>query len=339
MRRLLPGALYERYWHTKRSLRNLLDTALVLAGCLPADPVTPMLDSRLYDDSSPDSSHYPAGVICICDGSFHHGGTTDRLRGILSSYAIARARKIPFFISCTHPFLLEGYLVPAEVDWRIKPEEISRSRKVSRMVVVDDLSDFQSALRLRAAFRSRKKQLHLYTNADTSRGSYSRLFSELFRPSEALARQIERHRRALRPVYHAFSFRFLTLLGDFKDVETQSLSPEEQEALMSRVREELKRMIEDVPSDASILLASDSARFLEYVRDLDRRIYICDGEIRHLDRDPEATEDSVMRTFVDQFLLMGASRVTLMRTGGMYRSGFPRFAAEVGGAEFIDHRF
>ena len=36
---------------------------------------------------------------------------------------------------------------------------------------------------------------------------------------------------------------------------------------------------------------------------------------------------------------MHAERVTQMLTDKMYNSGFPRFAAEVGGAEYIVHRF
>ncbi len=280
------------------------------------------------------------GIICIFDGTLYHGGPTDRLRGVLTSYAEARRRGLPFYLSWTDPFELTDYYQPAAVDWRIRPEELSRSRRQSFPVLIEDLTDFYSAMRLRAGLISRKPQVHLFTNADNSRGHYRELFHELFRPSPALVAAVAPHRRELGEVYDAFTFRFLSLLGDFKDWAGETLDAVGARELMERNGRELMSLIEAIPDNRRILVTSDSVSFLKYVAPLSPRIYVVPGDVKNIDLlAGESHPDAWMKTFVDQQLLMGASRVTLMRTGRMFRSGFPRFAAEVGGAEFIYHEF
>ncbi|MDE6237930.1 MAG: hypothetical protein K2M45_08695 [Muribaculaceae bacterium] len=323
---------------------NISRQTLPLFFGLPsADPLFKRLDRELYSDlSSVRAEDYPEGVIVILDGSFTHGGLTDRLRGILSVYEECKRRHLPFFISWTRPFPLERYLLPANperLDWRIGSKNVARDRRSAKMVVADDLTDVENRFRLRGAFLFPKRQLHIYTNADTSRGRYQQLFNELFLPSPILRESIDRHLSRMTPGYHAFAFRFMTLLNDFTDCQLPQLSAQEQEELMVKVERELNILIEDVPQDKSIFITGDSLRFLNRVRDLDPRIYIVEGDIRHIDRDQEIPEDVELKTFTDQFLLMNAARVTLLRTGMMYNSGFSRFAAEVGGAEFINHLF
>ena len=88
-----------------------------------------------------------------------------------------------------------------------------------------------------------------------------------------------------------------------------------------------------------ILVTSDSRKFLDLAADIDSRIYIVPGEVKNIDLLKGEYPDAWMKTFIDQQLLMHASHVTLMITGKMYNSGFPRFAAEVGGAQYSIHRF
>ena len=86
-------------------------------------------------------------------------------------------------------------------------------------------------------------------------------------------------------------------------------------------------------------MASDSRKFLDMASQMDPRIYVTPGEVKHIDFSRGAYDEAWMKTFVDQMLIMGAETVVRLRTGGMYPSGFPRFAAETGGARFIDHQF
>lgn len=279
------------------------------------------------------------GVVCILDGSFLHGGLTDRMRGILTAYRETKRMKLPFYIQWRHPFALEEYLQPATFDWRIKDEEVSRSRGNAIAVIADDLSDRESLVRLRMGLRARRGQIHLYTNADSARGEYRNLYKELFQPTPLLAREVEKHLTELGENYMVFTFRFFGLLGDFEDCGPGALNKDEANELLEKVKNELLRLIEKENPDWKILITADSRRFLDFISDADPRIYIVPGGVSHIDRTKGNPDGAWLKTFVDQQLIMHSKKVVLMRTGEMYKSGFPRFAAEVGGVEFHDHCF
>ncbi len=206
-------------------------------------------------------------------------------------------------------------------------------------VVADDLNDVQSRLRIRAALRRRDRQIHLYTNADFAKGEYSELFRRLFKPSPLLQREVDRHLKALGTGYMAVTTRFLSLLGDFKEWDKKVLDPEGQRKLLDKVTEEFMAITAHVAPDSRILVTSDSGRFLKHIAELDPRVYVVPGEVRNIDLDHGDARAAWLKTFTDQHLLMSASVVVRMRTGHMYPTGFPKFAAEVGGARFIDHVF
>lgn len=294
---------------------------------------------RIYYSKSIDSADGVPGIVCLFDGRVFHGGPTDRIRGILSVYKEAKRRNIPFYIRWTHPFDLEEYLIPADYDWRIEENSISYSRPDTFPVIIQDLSDFYSKLKLGAALHYPARQWHVYSNSDDAKGEYRELFNELFKPSEKLGKEIDTHLAFLGSSYVAYTFRFLQLLGDFDDWSQMVLSKEDSIALMNKVKEELLILIREVPEDWKILITSDSGRFLDFIKDADPRIYIVPGDVKNIDLAQGRHEGAWLKTFVDQQLLMRARCVTLMRTGEMYKSGFPGFAAEVGGAKFVDHLF
>ncbi|MDE5750575.1 MAG: glycosyltransferase [Duncaniella sp.] len=329
------------WWRTKTDAVNrrewARETAEIKRGARVADPLAIELDGRLYHDRPERVAK--RGVICMLDGEIHHGGLTDRLRGILTAYREARRSDVPFHILWDTPFELTDYLVPATFDWRITRGEVSRSRLNAAVVTADDMPDGPSHERLSAAMQLGYPQIHLYTNADSARGEYAALYRELFRPTERLQREVDRHRTALGTRYWSIVTRFQTLLGDFNDHLVSDLTEEQRTELLDRVTSELLRVVRDTTEGVRIHITSDSIRFLEHIRGLDPRFYIVPGEIRNTDLDRSPTSDPWLKTFTDQQLIMGAERVVRMRTGQMYPSGFPRFAAEVGGARFIDHRF
>lgn len=301
------------------------------------------LAARFAEEYFTDDPDAPApeikGIIMKCDGRMLHGGLTDRLRGILTIYSEARRRGIPFHISWTSPFSLEGYLLPATFDWRISESEISENLAYAYPLVIDDLPEIYTRPRLDAALHNPKDQTIIYSNADNSRGHYRKLYHEMFRPTDALQAEVNRHLEVLGNDFLVFTFRFLDLLGDFNDCTGNVLPEAEAEALMQKVEKEFRRLLKDVPQSAKVLCTGDSRRFLNRISKIDSRIYIVDGDVQNIDRVKTENRRAWMKTFVDQQLIMHASKVTLMRTEGMYRSGFPRFAAEVGGVPFIDHKF
>jgi len=333
--------LRSSWWYFKKFVREnckwTVETFGILQGNRLSDGLADGLDKRLYHDGTDNPAK--RGVICICDGEMHHGGLTDRLRGILTAYREAKRVDKKFYIYWNSPFELTDYLEPAGFDWRISKEEISRARGDASVIVVDDMSPFQSLVRLRISLSKETPQIHLYTNADSARGEYRELYTQLFKPTLLLQTEVEKNRQRLGDRYWAFTFRFLQLLGDFNDWSQLTLSDEEASELMDYVKNEFVSFAKKVPDNCKIHVTSDSRRFLDFIEDADERIVIVEGDVKNIDLVKERYVGAWMKTFVDQQLLMGADTVVLMRTGKMYPSGFPRFAAEIGGARFIDYKF
>lgn len=339
-RKLLLNPLY----HGRRNARRILDYFSLLREVpyLYRNEYMPHSQNyeffrKYYSDNGESAGR--EGIVVVCDGSLFHGGPTDRLRGILTTYEQARKRNIPFYISWTSPFPLENYLVPAKVDWRIPKNEISHNSRHARPLIIEDVVNSQSYLRLRAMLHDPVHQIHVFTNGDNARGRYRALYEELFQPSPEVAKEVGRHLTAIGAPYYAFTFRFLQLLGDFNDWYQRVLSPEEARELIAAVDAELLNLIEKMPRGYRVLVTSDSKLYLEHVRNLDGRIYVVPGDVKNVDLLKGDFPQAWLKTFVDQQLLMHASKVYLMRTGEMFRSGFPRFAAEIGGVPFEDHKF
>ncbi len=277
-------------------------------------------------------------VICPFDGSMYHGGTTDRIRGVLSTFDEVSKRGIPFRISWTSPFRLEDYLEPAEYDWRINPSEVHHVKGIALPVVIQDKDNRTSDKILKAALDGLKGEIHVYSNSDSSIGRYHKLYTTLFRPTPRLSSSVNGHKAHLGRKYWAFHLRFLRLLGDFKDWSDEVLAEKDAIGLMTDCRNLMLKIIRNLPEGYGIFVTSDSRRFLNFIADADPRIYITPGDIRNIDLAPDGHEDIWLKAFTDQQLLMDAERVYRITLRGMYPSGFSRFAAEVGGAEFIDIR-
>lgn len=295
--------------------------------------------ARYYSADAPAPADIAEGIVCMFDGRMYHGGLTDRLRGVLSTYSVARRRGIPFYIHWDHPFRLTDYLMPATFDWRIDPAKISYARSQAFPVIIQDKGKALSAMRLRAALARPLRQMHIYSNAFTAKGNYRSLYHSLFRFTPQLEQAVSTHLSRLGEGYAVYTFRFLTLLGDFHDHSHRVLAGKERDEFLARVVAEFKEMLAHEPADRKVLVTSDSTTFLALAPGIDERIYVVEGDVKHIDVDKGDHRDAWLKVFVDQALIMRGRKVVLMRTGGMYRSGFGRFAAEVGGIPFIDHRF
>lgn len=286
-----------------------------------------------------DPSEIKKGYICMCDGRMFHGGPTDRLRGILTTYEEAKKQNVPFYIHWTNPFPLEDYLVPASFDWRIDSSQLVYDKRHSFPFIIEDEPDFQSWLRMKVGMKHHKAQIHVYSNADNSRGNYRKLFFELFKPSPELQKETEKHLQVIGENYEGFTLRFRNLLGDFKEWWEEKIDEKDVYEFIERVFQEFEKLTTGIPKDRRILVTSDSRRFLDYIESKDPRVYVVPGDVKNIDLQKGEFKRAWLKTFTDQQLLMQASKVTLLRTGNMFKSGFPRFAAEVGGAEYVDHLF
>lgn len=265
-------------------------------------------------------------------------GFADRLKGMISCYAYAKAIDTPFRIEHISPFELSDYLVPNQYDWNLKPGEKSYNlRYASPVCFVQNVLGYHSLKFFRL---SKKRQHHLYTNTNYIKDinekfgknyQFKELFNELFKPSVALENELNTHARVLNTSqgYISVSFRFVQLMGDFKEAWGDVLPEEEKVALINKSiaviqelnQKEKKRVF--VTSDSRIFLAE--AAKLEYV-------YVAPGKIGHIGFSMES--DVYMKMFVDFMLISKADHVYMAHSGKMYRSNFARTAALSSGAPF-----
>lgn len=274
------------------------------------------------------------------------GGLSDRLRGIVSIYAECKRQNLPFRIAF-EPLHLQDYLQPNKYDWRIDNEEIIwdslRCYPCTVLTYQHNLRNrmqrFSQSYCLRHFLKKNVEQIHVYSNMATAEDSFAVLFHELFKPSEELQRQIDRHLRAIggKESYISMTFRFRQLLGDFKE-GGETLTAEQGQKLIKRCMAAVERMHNRFPYD-KILVTADSFTFLETLgkcKEVRDYVYIIPGKVVHIGFTFDAEKAVYMKSFVDFYMLSYAKRVILMRDSLMYHSGFPQRAAMINGSEYAE---
>ena len=298
-----------------------------------------------YTTDAPHATNTRKLIICMYDGRMDHGGIADRLRGVVSSYDVARRMGYDFRIFFDHPFLLEDYLVPATVDWRITKEELCYNPEDAEAMFCGSngtfVEPFFQRLWFKKRFREAHKQLHVYTNALLLPRSkrYGELFRELFRPSERLEQALARYSEPLKGGYITVSLRFIGLLDDFTERDGKHISAEEQQQLMDRCVAQIRKLYDRMGEKKRVLLTSDSTRFLIYAAEQLDFVYYIPGDVVHIDYQDQTPDDINMKLFVDMLLISRADEAWLLQTDKMYNSGFPRRAAQITGIPFHHIRF
>ena len=291
-------------------------------------------------------------IVVMIDGKLPHGGLTDRFRNILSVYSYCKKNDIPFKLFYDYPCDLTAYLLPNQYDWRIKASELSShfldTKEIVLYVIPYNLSDEDFKKRNNEAHikllneelgKKRKVQYHLYGNSFFAEGQYSELFKELFKPSSYLEQRINQWLNCISEPYEAVTLRFQQLLGDFEEGNFVVLPVDERNELIQKCLSKIKELyVVSYFSTQKILVTSDSPSFLAEVSKLPF-VFVIPGKMEHMDFTHNADVEMNVKSFVDLFLLMKAKKITLLRTGKMYKSGFPGFAAELGGIGYNEIYF
>ncbi|PZP48656.1 MAG: hypothetical protein DI598_09675, partial [Pseudopedobacter saltans] len=82
-----------------------------------------------------------------------------------------------------------------------------------------------------------------------------------------------------------------------------------------------------------ILVTADSILFLEQLKNR-RNIFVFPKKIVHMDWISNAGYESYLKSFLDFYLIAGASMVFSISTEEMYKSDFPKYAAMVNNVPF-----
>lgn len=285
-----------------------------------------------------------AGAMVFCaDGRMPHGGMFDRLKGAVSVYAAAKVLGRDFRICFNSPFVLERYLEPNGYDWRLGEAGRCESAWQARPVVM--YGEWSNPRRL---LKRRHREVQFYYGYDSlayinrrcgTQFDWGELYGELFRPTAYLQQYIDDCKRGLGDNYVAVHLRFMNLLGDKTEFDVDPTLPaSEQESLMVRALAELRGVMAR-NSGKRVLLATDSATFVERVHREEPEVQFIPGEIKHIGTAAETSDGAVVKMFIDYYMIAGAERVYNLVGPGMWPSAFPEYAAKIGRCPFERVRF
>ncbi len=282
-------------------------------------------------------------IISRYDGRRYAGGLVDRLNGMISMYALAKAIGVPYKSLFIHPFNLSDYLHPASYDWVADEKRVSNSIWNVR---IRTLWGEKNPRRVLSVLNG-KYQYHTYSNRNYIEWinnrfgcnyTWSALFNELFKPSPELQRAVDFHKKRIGGEYICCTFRFQSLLGDFKEYDFPTLPKEEQELLILKNREALLSKLRE--SGKKVLVTSDSATFLAALEGIEN-VYTLPGELVHMDctssegGKPKERGDAFMKPFLDFYMISGASASYCIGTKEMFTaSNFPMYAAMLNNIPF-----
>lgn len=287
----------------------------------------------------------PPWVVCMRD-RYSVGGFTDFLASVLSFHAYCTDRHWAFKIF-SHGDPTFGKILLPKTDWVLKEGELSFSvpdAKVVWLKIIGDIGHRNDAYQygyMRRELTGRHAQYHVYSNFAWDASRFGASFDELFEMSPALKADVERFSAVLdadRRGWISVSARFAELLGDFKEPEAWriQMSPEEQEGLIRSALEQVGRIAMLHPGQ-KVLVASDSRRFLDRAVQAFPDALALPGDIGHVELDKG--EAVCHKTVLDFLMIARAAKSYLLLGSGMYDSGFPKRAAQIGGHACVVWRF
>lgn len=292
-------------------------------------------------------------IVVMIDGSQIHGGLTDRFRNILSIYYYCKEHSVPFKLYYVYPHKLEDILIPNNYDWRIAHKDISYHFLDSEEVFLDvqelpGIEELKSSISRQynnenhlailnnKLHSGRKIQYHVFGNAYFAKGQYATLFKSLFKPSAYLLDCLSNTTKNIIEAYESVSLRFQMLLGDFYEGEFEVLDERERDKLINKCIDKIDELWKNqFFSTSKVLVTSDSALFLKHIA-AKEYVYTIPGKMEHMDYTHNSDLEMNAKPFLDLFLLMQSKRLSQLITGKMYKSGFPAFAAELGGRPYVE---
>lgn len=300
----------------------------------------PEMIKRYYHGTLPVKSQVRNAYVFMVDGRIPHGGMFDRLKGLITIYAIAKSKNIPFCIHFIYPFRLEKYLCPNSYDWRIKDEDMIYHYPESRPVIA--YGEINNPQRL---LKKWKGQVHFYYGYNSlaevnehfhTHYDWGELYRELFRPTPYLKQYIDQYLQEVGTDYFVVHTRFMNLLGD--KVET-AINPElvddKKVDLMQRILQQIRQLMKnDGQQQSRLMLASDSMNFVRFALKEIPDAYVVPGKVKHIDTAGETDDSENIKLFTDYYLIAHAKRVYNIVAEGMWPSAFPEYAAKIGGKPF-----
>jgi len=277
-------------------------------------------------------------IYMMFDGRIDQAGLADNLRAIASVYYLCKQKSLDLKVIFNYPFCLNKFLIPNQFNWELNPDDNSYlsedAKDIAALSYRNIFKDSNIALQrsyLEDLLVNIKKPVRLYTNTYCHDDFFEQSYHELFKPSPLLSKLIVSQTQMINGKYISASFRFTNLLGDIDDNFGKELSQKEKEDLMEQCSNSIVRLHSLCP-DYKILVTSDSSSYLNYITQLYDYTYVVPGEIGHVGHNGD--DAIVVKTFLDLYMISQAESVYMIRTPIMYKSGFAKRAAMIGGKPF-----
>lgn len=297
-----------------------------------------------FQSYSEKPAHNPLGscLIAMFDGRQIHCGLTDRFKGIATTYEFSKDFGLPFYLYYKSPFDITDYLIPNEYDWRVKDEDVLYNKQTSVPVFLNNWQSdtcFHKKYLKQVLKDNPGKQIHVYGDSPYYLNKYVGDFHFLFKTSDYLQNAID---DCLKEIggkrYYAMSFRFLMLLGDFKEDHSSYpvLDAVGQQLLMKLCEEKVLEIRDKNHLEGKILITADSKKFVDYMGSKHDFVYVVPGEIAHIDNKHDSNKAMYLKTFLDMLMLSKAECIYQLCTGDMYKnSAFARQAAKLGNRDYV----
>ena len=279
-----------------------------------------------------------AKYIFMVDNKMPIGGMFDRLKGIISIFAISKNRNKTFKLNFKYPFDLSQYLMPNQYDWTIDDNEIVYQYPKSRPIIA--YGEYADPKRLMKNYNA---ECHFYYGYNSLKeinakfGSdykWTDLYNELFRPTEHLQKYINYYKNEIGENYVVVHFRFLNLLGDKTETDINPVLDQKNiEALMIKSKNKIMGIAANHPN-SRIMLSTDSNNFVEYIKKEIPEIYVVPGKIKHIGTAGTTSDEENLKMFIDYYLIAGAKYVYSVYGKRMWKSAFPEYSAMIGGCPF-----
>lgn len=293
------------------------------------------LKRNYYNDSSIDEA--TPMVVYMCDGRSIHGGLSDRLSGLISTYDYCKTHNRIFKIYWNFPYQLEDFLEPNEYNWIVDKRELSyscRQTSVLRLTIIWDI--WKQRKYADKQLDKHHKQIHVYTNMKYFFPcNFKYLFKELFKPSKILDEAINAQLKYFNSEYVSITFRFQQLLGDFKEGNYPTINDiDSKNRLVKRCLFFIEAVQRRHPEIEKILVTSDSVTFLNEALKYDF-VHIIPGKVVHVDNDGKASGTLVhLKSFVDLFMIANAKKIYNIVYPPLYHTTFPMLASYIYGKEY-----
>ena len=295
-----------------------------------------------YDDNR-------SNIIIIDPDLMPRGGFADRLIGILSIIKICNEMNVKFFIKSNEPFELNKYYKFEDYNY-IEHSRLKNVNHYSLAIGYQAIKDFDPN-----DFRNDMKEVILYSlkfyniislgiNIVFSPGEYRDIFSKNFKRTDFFEEKLSHYRGTINGQYISISLRLLNRLGDFNESSVSLSNPlneNELVDLMNKCKQEIIKFKKKIDRKYSIVVLSDSSRFLNYISDIPS-VYVFPENIMHIGKGPKnirANEDGFIKTLIDFNIIMEASHIYRFETTHLYPTRFPWLASVCSGKPFSQHEF